>query len=481
MNSGEQSVSRAETLAVVYLVAPLFIFFAYFIRLEIAIPACALVALQIYQIMRRTAWRQPLASCWMYVYFSALAALWIALSIGVGSLQNSDWFKHYSVLNFLAQNTWPSHADITGLGDAVIRYSIGWYLIPALVLKITGAEIQTLALTAWSALGVFLLFCLLPDLVGTQRKAVIAAPLVFIVFGGADLIGTVLTHYRVGPVFHFEWWASWIEFPANTTSIFWVPQHALPAWLGLALFMRYRERTSLLPYFILLMSAIVLWSPFSAIGLMPFFLVLLWRHGFGKILLDWRPIVSTVLLAVPLAIYLTAKAESIPAGFIASVPCITDHRECFTWTYYVLFLLLEVSLPLAILFLWKEKEQGFLAAAAIALCLIPLYRIGIYNDFAMRASLPALAVLAILCAKALVRAPPRYSRAVVVVLLMALPTSVGEIYRGFLPGPSVPPATTFDDQWATRFLRQYFAPQPVWVLKPSPPVTTAGAVDQDAR
>src|SRR3569832_2597082 len=153
MNSGEQSVSRAETLAVVYLVAPLFIFFAYFIRLEIAIPACALVALQIYQIIRRTAWRQPLASCWMYVYFSALAALWIALSIGVGSLQNSDWFKHYSVLNFLAQNTWPSHADITGLGDAVIRYSIGWYLIPALVLKITGAEIQTLALTAGAARG----------------------------------------------------------------------------------------------------------------------------------------------------------------------------------------------------------------------------------------------------------------------------------------------------------------------------------------
>src|SRR3569833_3393400 len=99
MNSGEQSVSRAETLAVVYLVAPLFIFFAYFIRLEIAIPACALVALQIYQIMRRTAWRQPLASYRIYNNNTTHTTQKNTLAIGVGSLQNSDWFKHYSVLN----------------------------------------------------------------------------------------------------------------------------------------------------------------------------------------------------------------------------------------------------------------------------------------------------------------------------------------------------------------------------------------------
>lgn len=98
--------------------------------------------------------------------------------------------------------------------------------------------------------------------------------------------------------------------------------------------------------------------------------------------------------------------------------------------------------------------------------MIPLYRIGIYNDFAMRASLPALAVLSILCAKVLAAGATRYSAAIVVVLLLALPTSVGEIYRGFIrEDPAIRPDATFNDPWAARYLRQYFAPLPVWVLR----------------
>lgn len=217
-------------------------------------------------------------------------------------------------------------------------------------MKITGGEVQNLVLLGWSVLGVFLFFCLLPGLVGTKYAAIIAAPIVFILFGGADLIGTVLTHYHVGPKYHLEWWASWIEFPANTTSLYWVPQHALPAWLGVALLMRYGQRTALLPYAALLVLAIAFWSPFSAIGLLPFLVALVWIHG-KKLLFNWRLWASTLLLAVPLGLYLSAAAESIPNGFIANVLCIADHRECFTWASYVLFLLIEIALPLVTLFL----------------------------------------------------------------------------------------------------------------------------------
>jgi len=467
MTHGNDSISRVDTLAVLYLVIPLFVFFAFFIRFEIAVPACALIALQLFEMARRTAWQRPVVPRWTYLYFLALAGLWVWLSGSAGGLRldNNDWLKHYSIINFLVENPWPSHASISELGDAVIRYSIGWYLVPAAALKLMDPHFRGLALSAWSAVGVFLFFSALPDLVGGTRRAVIAAPLVFIVFGGADLFGTVLNHYRAGPRFHFEWWASWIEYPANTTSLFWTPQHAIPAWLGAAIVMRQRERAALLRYLALLVSAILLWSPFSAVGLLPFLAVLAWRHGLRKMAFDWRPLASTALLAAPLALYLTAKSEAIPAGFIGALPCIAEHKECFTWGSYLLFLLLEVGLAVTILLLWRGKEREFLIVAACALCAIPLYRVGIYNDFAMRASLPALAVLAILSAKVLAAGPQRYSVAIVFVLLMALPTAVGEITRGFLPGQGISPETTFDEPWAAKYLRQYFAPLPVRVLR----------------
>lgn len=466
MYQGDELISRAETLALLYLVVPLFLFFAFFIRLELAIPACALIAFLLIEIVRRTRWRAPVASPWIYVYFLFLVLLWLWLSHGPGGLhQNVDWFKHHAITNFLTENPWPAEGRVGDLGDATLRYSLGWYLVPALVLKITGGAFQNLVLLAWSALGVILFFSLLPSTVGNARAAMLIAPLVFIVFGGADLLGAFLSGYGAGPKYHFEWWASWIEFPANTTSLYWVPQHALPAWLGIALLMRQNTRPTLLRYAALLTSAIAFWSPFIAMGLLPFLAALAWRHGLKNLAFDWRAVAATFLLAGPLGLYLVAGAESIPAGFIASVPCIPDHPHCFTWGSYALFLFIEITLVLIILFLRNPKEN-FLVAAAITLCLIPLYRIGIYNDFAMRASIPALAVLAILSAKTLVAGPPRYSAAVVVVLLLALPTSVGEIYRGFLHADAgIRPETTFDDPWAAQYLRQYFAPLPVWVLR----------------
>lgn len=99
MDKDDDSISRAEALAVLYLVIPLFIFFAFFIRLELAVPACALIAFQVIEIIRRADWRGAIASSWVYLYFFSLAALWLWLSNGPEGLhQNSDWFKHTPLL-----------------------------------------------------------------------------------------------------------------------------------------------------------------------------------------------------------------------------------------------------------------------------------------------------------------------------------------------------------------------------------------------
>src|SRR3569833_3929046 len=168
MTHGNDSISRVDTLAVLYLVIPLF---AFFIRFEIAVPACALIALQLFEMARRTAWQRPVVPRWTYLYFLALAGLWVWLSGSAGGLRldNKDWLKHYSIINFLVENPWPSHACISELGDAVIRYSKGWYLVPAAALKLMDPHFRGLALSACSAVGELLFFSDLHDLEGGTR------------------------------------------------------------------------------------------------------------------------------------------------------------------------------------------------------------------------------------------------------------------------------------------------------------------------
>lgn len=456
-----------ESSALIYLVAPLFVFFAFFVRIEIAIPACIFLASQLWAMIRQGAWAGFVRERKESLGFLAIATLWIWLSGGTGPVhQNGDWAKHYSVINFLVGHHWPATADIAGIGESVLRYSIGWYLIPALALKVVDVQVQTLALSVWSVLGIFLFFRLLPDITGRGRWA-FAVPVFFVFFGGADAIGTLITRFQHGPVHHLEWWSSWIEFPSNTTSVFWVPQHAIPAWIGIALFMRAREKAELMGFLSVLGVAVFLWSPFSALGLVPFAGALVRRHGLRSVLLDWRQGLALLLLAIPLCLYMVASLDKVPSGPITSIPCLWEGAKCFTWPSYVLFLIVEVGFWIAILFVAGAKASGnrdFLLVAVLSLLLIPLYRLGINNDFGMRVPLPALAVLAILCGKVINTGTRRQAGAILLMLLLALPTTLGEMFRGFLPG-GVMPEASFSDAWASKYLRQYFAPLPVWVIR----------------
>jgi hypothetical protein len=70
---------------------------------------------------------------------------------------------------------------------------------------------------------------------------------------------------------------------------------------------------------------------------------------------------------------------------------------------YLLFIALEVGVYLVLLFFILRQHRKELALVALVLCLIPLYRIGMFNDFAMRASIPPLLLLMLLVARGLLQ------------------------------------------------------------------------------
>ena len=103
---------------------------------------------------------------------------------------------------------------------------------------------------------------------------------------------------------------------------------------------------------------------------------------------------------------------------------------------YGFFLLLEVGVPL--LALWRcDRRQPMLWAVAATLALCPLFAVGQASDFCMRASIPALMALMVLCLRALLdaRRVRRFRPAIVALalcLLLGAATPLTEVKRGAL-------------------------------------------------
>jgi hypothetical protein len=129
---------------------------------------------------------------------------------------------------------------------------------------------------------------------------------------------------------------------------------------------------------------------------------------------------------------------------------------------YFQFVSIEFLAIFAVLVAWKKVGGGLLLIAGVSLLLIPMYRIGLMNDFGMRASLPALTVLAMLSAQLVVTASRKHVVPMLVVLAIGAVTPALEIRRGAAVGSKVP--TDYD---FSRLLKekpkvrsQYFANPP---------------------
>lgn len=457
----------AEGLAVLYIILPVFVFFTFFIRLRFAIPACSILLYAMYATASHTRWNVIFSDWPITLYFAAIAAVWLWLGGAGGTFfQGGDWIKHYGVLNELIEKPWPPIEHVTEHADDALRYYIAWYMVPAGILKITGLHAQNFLLSTWSFIGVTLFFHLLSG-VFESRKAAYIAPLVFILFSGADIIGTAITHVQVGPVYHIEWWSSWIQYASNTTSLYWVPQHAIPAWLVVVMMMRQMKRRTVLPVLGIVMVSTLLWSPFAALGLAPFFAVLMVRYGFNELAFNWRTWAAIVAIGIPILIYLNAGTSGIPHGFVWNQPCGLDNGYCFNARTYWLFILLEIAGPLAVLAFARIERLEFLLTAAASLCLLPLVHVGVGNDLATRGSICGLAVISILCTQALVERSRLTMVMMSAVLLVGIPTSGGEMLRAFVEPSRVSQDSKIEEVWAGRIIlrAQYFAPLPIEILR----------------
>ncbi|NBC35248.1 hypothetical protein GTZ99_01595 [Novosphingobium sp. FSY-8] len=349
---------------------------------------------------------------------------------------NTDWQVRLAVLRDLVVQPWPFAYDVPG-GPSVLRAPLGMYLAPALVGKAAGGLYAAeLALWAQNSLLLTLVLGAGSALFDGARARAVALG-VFLGFSGMDVVGQAIASQPLW--LHLEQWAGF-QFTAAVTQLFWVPQHCLTGWIFAVAYLGWRRGWVPRVALAVMLPLLPLLSPLAAVGCAPFALHAYgagWR-GFGA--RDWWrdlgwPVLAGVA-ALPGLLYLVVAGDTV-GGASAPLPM----------SSYPTFILLEIGGYLLALRLRRGAGDYGAAVAWIvvgSLLVIPFGRVGAGMDFAMRASIPALAILAVLVAEVVVRgaqdADWRAARRVALtVFCIGLVTPVGEIGRAIIwpPAPAV--------------------------------------------
>lgn len=303
---------------------------------------------------------------------------------------NDDWLIRDAVLHDLVAEPWP--VGYLYAGDAtMLRAPLGLYLMPAAIGKLVGLKGAHGALLAQDTVlfgGLFYGFARLAP----SRRRGLALLAAFVAFSGWDVVGSMIVDDPLIPGRHLEQWLGNLQFSSHVTQVFWVPNHAASGWIFVGAFCLWRAGTLRATSLAVVFGLCVFWSPLSMMGALPFLLVALVADLVARRLT--RAGLAALALAglglVPVALYLGADAARVPHG-------LQDLSGAFA-SRYVLLIAFELLPFLLILWLarpsgdrWTRGEIGLVAGL---LLVVPLYRLG-GADFVMRASIPALALLAL--------------------------------------------------------------------------------------
>ncbi|QUT04439.1 hypothetical protein KFK14_15395 [Sphingobium phenoxybenzoativorans] len=378
---------------------------------------------------------------------------------------NIDWQVRDAVLRDMAVNPWPFVYTARAVPD-VLRAPIGMFFVPALAWKAAGPRAADIALLLQNAALLSILLALGSQLFAHRwQKA--AALLILIFFSGPDIVGQYSIWGTVND--RIEIWSG-LQYSSNITLAFWVPQHALAGWIAALLFLLWRARRIPLGAFLALLPLTALWSPFGLLGGLPFAALAAFQDLRSRRIVPSDiaiPALAT-LLVIPTLLYLAAAGDDVGIRFYP-IP----------WIRYAFFEAVEVLPLLVPVLVWAIRQRADIAlllVVAACLVLMPFVQIGWSLDFMMRASIPALTILALLVIHRLFQpgmAPAKLW--LVIILLLGSATGIIQIRRALINEPSPRGACTFFKAWDQSFAKfpkgSYLAPlpdMPSW-LRPETP------------
>ncbi len=399
--------NKVECFSIIYLSIPYLLFFYGWYRIEISLPLIGLFLFGIYKIVSdisKNSLDDELNESndfflYQFLIFVAVITLWLYLA-GIGGFffQNGDYVKHNGMFYDLAQLAWPvKYLSQENNVQIPLVYYVGYHLPCAFMIYLFGIDLGEIFIFIWTFVGLFLGFLLF---INNLKKIKTIFIFLFVFFSGLDVLGLFLVDRRLPNVGeHIEWWSKIWQYPANTTSLFWVPQHFIPALILASLIFKYFYHNKKIVHLSAISVLGILWSPFISIGVAPFIVVSIFKvmkRSIGSLLNSVNIIFALVLLM--LMAYFSSGWYKHPSGFIMSL----NQLDFQVLTLYGLFIGLEILIYLLCIGeqFFKEKRTILILLTSM-LIVLPSYKFGYYNDLVMRASMPSLIFLQIFIFRAL--------------------------------------------------------------------------------
>jgi hypothetical protein len=425
-----------------------------------------------------------------------ILTLWVTAS-GVGGFgfQNTDYHAANALLKDLILGDWPLTGTVDGTQVPVVYY-IGYYLPAAGIGKLFGWNAANLFQFLWTLLGVWLAFGWFVRVsrvhARNDSKRLIVLGVIFALAGGLDYFGAYLLKADIFKLSrHIENWAVYFQYSSHTTLLYWVPQHAIAAWLATGLVLNVVEGEQSLKNVAVGIASAILWSPFGVVGVIPFIftLPLIFRTAQDRRRLfrsdDIPYVAGAVWIAGIHLLFLGSNQFQFPIAILIGEVQDKIRYLKFTFAFWTLeFAALAVAIGILIIRgvrtpiasgadpqtlesstlgariqqrydLLNGQLVGFIASVVI-LFVLPFFRIGVNNDLVMRVSIPAVFVFWALVAKVVMELSPemrlkQYFLSVVVVgvILASFFPAVAEISRSISKYQLGPPefsevGTTFE-------------------------------------
>lgn len=302
-------------LSLAYLIFPQTLYMGRIMKPQIAIPLTILIVLTLF-----LAWREiPLAkeSLFIPIYvviITELVMTTIFVFSGMGGLmgaQAGDYARSNAILSDLVNHSWPVTYH-ENHNFSVLNYYVAYFVPGAAVGKVFGhnfhiAEIGVLLWTiAGFTLGFFLIFAV-------TKVCKLRTVWIFFCWAGLDWIGYSIVN---GSLFwgtqHLEHWASIAKdygngHIANYMSIASGINWKVQSYVGVLIacfFILMMIHMGSYKLSVLLLGALLFWSPLVAIGVLPFALVIfVYEKGNIKKFLSPSDLLSLVCVALPAILY----------------------------------------------------------------------------------------------------------------------------------------------------------------------------------
>ncbi|MCR5798785.1 MAG: FAD:protein FMN transferase [Lachnospiraceae bacterium] len=355
---------------------------------------------------------------WMMA-LSALILIVICILIGFGGIfqQAGDWHKHNAVLRDLVNRSWPVYYE--RYEKSMLTYYLGQYMLPALIGKAVrglvmarnggmetdiGFKVASAVMAVWGVTGLYLVYLNLVRITKSDNvKKQFRTLFIMLLFCGAlplaQLVCNDLYSVDMFSLGAHHWLLVedfMLQYRSNIVMIRWVYPQVIVIWLIVMLFMEHKKHTE---HYVLLFAPALLYGTFSivcfaclgiAVAVQSFIKAEDKKKSLFKIFSLSNICTMATLGTVLITYFLGYMQVEKPRYMKFHV------QDMDLGTVWIIFIFDFMMFGIYAICTFKEHKKDIIYYTTVAvLTVIPVFRMGLCNDWVMGTSIPGLFVIMI--------------------------------------------------------------------------------------